>query len=449
MNKITDAVRFAEPQSIIDCLTTLKTTTFSTNKWLKGTNHFKTGATDKIRSVRRHITINPNSPDLREYISTSTIIHCLDGWTYLSQSISSYLDGNDPEALHLAYYAELRATLSFLACQGIAVFENEHYYIKTNGDCVKFNKDGNFGDRRRNGTHQISWDLLNEWASHHSNAQYFLNKIKVKGISLSDWLTAFLGNPATSGMTTIGLVKSLLRTWCMDIPTIQKDRDARNYCSYSPQNMNGHPTPLFNDKLYDICEINKLLEPSGPSSKYTLLDSNILKAILVMAFNDILNKSGVYNDKIDTICSQFGIIDPDFITLLKDENVIHKVFECGKIPAMNVNNEIFPFNVISRALLILRISTMACEEVRNRAGLNKNDLDFWLSEIIDSAGLGDYSTITNIVDLWADKNEAIEEITKLFNSGNVLKIIPTNRSNSYDIWQLKKMQSACFWGMGF
>lgn len=449
MQTLADAIQFADPQKVVDCLITLKANALPGNEWLNNHNHYKIRATNKLYGVHRAALTPPNPNDLKDYISASTLIHCLDGWSYLSQAMSSYLEGEDAGSLHLAYYAELRAVLSFLACQGIGVFDAEHYYLHNDGRCIKFNRTGDFNHPTRSGTHRISWSIMSSWSAHPGNAFYLLNNIKVKNISLSDWLDVFLGQPATVALSSTAMVGKLFRIWCMDITKLEQDRNVRNFSSYRPQRISPYHLVDFSDRLRSVWNLNQLLEPSGPSSKFTMLDILILKEVLVMAFRDILSSAGdPYDKRIKDTCNALGVSDDSVISALQTENDIHEIFREGSLEAINEQDQIFPISVICRALLMLRIASMASDDVRNQAGIVKNDLAFWLSEIMNTNGLGDFASTAEISDLWQDKKDAIAEIGVLL-SGAPVTMTGANRSNGFEIWQLKKMQSAGLWGLGF
>ena len=449
MNTLNDAIANAKQQKVIDTLTALKTSDFAHGRWLSGTNHYKLDAVGRLRTVPRGTLVNPQSADLTQYISISTLIHNLDGWAYLGKAIGSYLDGNESGALHLAYYSELRAALSFLACQGIGIFDSEHYYIDNAGQCQKFNKDGNFGNRAGNGTHQITWNILEEWAKKSTNVEYFTKNIIVKGISLHDWLSEFLGNPASIAMAATGIVQKILSTWCVDLQEAGKDRDVRNFCSYRPQKIMPPTNNAFHAKLKDITELTKLLEPGGVTEKYRLLDAHILKSVLVLAYNQVLGAPGDYDVRISRTCANLVVTDPELKTLLLNENSFHKVFIDGKKPAINTNDQVFSFHVICRALLTSRIATMGCSHLVKDARISKVDLEFWISEIMETNGLGEFAAISNMADLWIDKQEAIEEINKLFMRSPNVGILEANLYNAFDLWQLRKIQSSYFWGVGY
>jgi len=48
--------------------------------------------------------------------------HCLDGWSYLSRSVSALVARDGHSAKHMAYYAQLRAAMSMLAVSGVGIF---------------------------------------------------------------------------------------------------------------------------------------------------------------------------------------------------------------------------------------------------------------------------------------------------------------------------------------
>lgn len=447
MYTINDAISHSDPSKVVDTLINLKVTTFPNNEWLRAANYYKIDTVGKLRTIHRQINTNPNSADLAEYISSSSILHCLDGWTYLSQSIHSFLEGHPEDALHLAYYAELRGGLSFLACQAIGIFENEHYYLQANGNCMKFNRNG-VHRAGGSGTHKITWELLNAWSVNQTNANYFLSKIKVRGIAIVDWISSFLGNPATNGFINSFVVNNVLNAWSLDIAQLANDRDVRNVASYRPHHLNLPFSTPYHEQLANIVEINQLLEPAGNAWKYKLLDTYILKETLILTFNQIYGGAGSFDDRIDAMFTDQGIQDDDLKNLLLNPANRHQIFhEAGK-PSIDANDTIFCLPVICRALLMSRISTMACDDIISQAVIDKNDLGFWITNIMQENGLGDYAGLSSMADLWADKAEAIIGIENLFAQTATPSNLEANVFNAFDIGQLKKIHSTCFWGLG-
>ena len=96
-----------------------------------------------------------NSDRLSEYIGISAPVHSMDGWSFLGRSIHCLSRGDPYIAVHLAYYAELRAALAILAAQGIGVFSYPHCVIDSEGRC----NDRQARGRRRRASREPPVDL--------------------------------------------------------------------------------------------------------------------------------------------------------------------------------------------------------------------------------------------------------------------------------------------------
>ena len=85
-----------------------------------------------LRFIESLFGQNPNLAqvdELAEYLALSSACHAIDGWRYISQSAFAFLNGSRTQALHLAYYAELRAALSILSRSGIGVLKYKHFAL--------------------------------------------------------------------------------------------------------------------------------------------------------------------------------------------------------------------------------------------------------------------------------------------------------------------------------
>ena len=69
---------------------------------------------------------------LAEYIACSIPLHLADGWTFLARGLDAIKAGDSDSAIHMAYYAELRAAMSLLAGDGVGVFRSRHVAIEAN-----------------------------------------------------------------------------------------------------------------------------------------------------------------------------------------------------------------------------------------------------------------------------------------------------------------------------
>jgi len=96
------------------------------SRWLAKTNRYSINTIKRLTSDAK---TSLHGKELAQYISASAILHCADGWSYLGRAINCLLKGDPHRVVHLAYYAELRAALSLLACEGVGVFKNVHFVI--------------------------------------------------------------------------------------------------------------------------------------------------------------------------------------------------------------------------------------------------------------------------------------------------------------------------------
>lgn len=121
--------------------------------------------------------ITLTNDQVKTYMASSVLLHTLDGWGYLSSAIDNLLKGDPSIATHLAYYAELRASMSFLGAEGIGIFNSRHINLDSAGTInpnppviqrysngrPKYNPYGRPIVIETFGTHQFVWDVLEVW----------------------------------------------------------------------------------------------------------------------------------------------------------------------------------------------------------------------------------------------------------------------------------------------
>ena len=112
-----------------------------------------------VRSLYGQVPTALQKDDLAQYLALSTASHVLDGWRYISQAAISLLNGSRTQAIHLAYYAELRAALAILAFSGIGILKRHHFALTGNMDVVWF----------EGGTHEATWKAIGSWCRQPGN----------------------------------------------------------------------------------------------------------------------------------------------------------------------------------------------------------------------------------------------------------------------------------------
>src|SRR5579862_9418268 len=137
LTQLQNAVRDSSRDSIKSALWDIKSH-FHLKEWLGSRNRY---VDEPYKIIKSDLTSHKqlSHKQLREYICASAILHCKDGWEYFSNAVNSILKGNSSNSVHFAYYAELRASLSFLASDGIGVFNGYNIYVDSNHKCEFIN----------------------------------------------------------------------------------------------------------------------------------------------------------------------------------------------------------------------------------------------------------------------------------------------------------------------
>ena len=160
-----DSLQTASKAGVMDAMSRIATN-FSDDHWFAQHHLYRASPTEsRYGRLRRDIgNGNVNDNALAEYVGVSAPTHTFDGWSLLSRSVSCLLRGDPYSAVHLAYYAELRATIAILASEGIGIFNRKHCIVDRNGNCELINVKG----RPRNrvlGTHECAWSVFEWWAN--------------------------------------------------------------------------------------------------------------------------------------------------------------------------------------------------------------------------------------------------------------------------------------------
>jgi hypothetical protein len=367
------------------------------SRWLAKSNRYANNTVNRIRLD----TIAPatvRSKPMAEYIASSALLHCADGWSFLGRAINSLLKGDPHRVVHLAYYAELRAALSLLAAEGIGVFSNRHFAIDGVGSVRVFPS--------RPGTHTAVWNYLKYWTSLKRSGDLFAGVIAPGGTSLTSWfqgmdLELFLRPKA----------KSWLGQWSLDIGLFADDHSLRNHSSYRPD---GIPDPWYVEASSALKFSTELWEACEPSAvaQFNEIDRYILRFTVESAYRGL-------NDKLPSA-------DPPHFAEFVQSIVDRQAFE----PAVGAewqnflarqsvpsDPQLFAFSsevpregegasyasVLARAALLLRLATGSALTLVRSAGISGEQLQFWWGNLGVSRGLWTGNKARgDLLDLWED-----------------------------------------------
>ena len=335
---------------------------------------------------------------LAEYIASSIPLHLADGWTYLARAFDAVRSGDSNTAVHLAYYAELRAAMSLLASEGVGVFNDRHVAIGPTFAATDWsNLNSNRG--RRVGTHLATWELLGSWADDPKRAATILTAIKVESRTISEWFDA-----AQIGQSVQHIVaRRWLKAWSLDLTLFSVDRDRRNYTSYRPNHIAPNSATSIDADADVICPLLQTwpaLEPSGNGG--AAIDVALLFRALFLAFNRPFPLGEDWHRFIDRLgeAASTGLQTQLKNPAVMDNYVLRWADNSANPPASQA--------VLARATLLLRIANGVCAQRLANAQVSKQDIQFWWTRFGEDGGLwSDTSEPEYFADLWGEVNDAI------------------------------------------
>jgi len=406
-------------------------------RWLGPRNYYRR---DTVRRMDAETTVTYRKRQVEEYIAGSVIIHSSDGWGYLTRSIDCLLNGDIPSAIHFAYYAELRSAMSLMAYDGVGVFNRKHIYF----------------DALRNGTvfggyttHSAVDKGMKAFANLSSKKEGIFKLLKVQNHTIADWIRET--NVSSQSKYSASVINRWLKKWSIDLH-LYDDQQLRNEMSYRPHFISSPINlQLTVNKLIDIWE---LLEPTA-GNRFPKLDRHLLRIGLEEIYqrNTGLYPTGSnYETFIGNIFGRLG--EP--ITQLLYKFLLRQVdpndallFTEAKGDRANIHSNISdPFPIICRAILLLRLSTGAANQLICDSTLDIEKMRFWWEDISLHHGFtASIPSEIDAIDLYSDIRDSITEISSM-SAGSLLNIKDSFGNVSRSLFFIKQFQRACIWGIG-
>ena len=373
------------------------------SQWLGTTNHYRG---DVVARLRRSQPSNPTQHrNLAQYIAASAPLHLYDGWSYLGRSVSSLISGDAHRALHLAYFADLRAAMSLLASQGVGIFNRQHYAITGTNQTRKL--------ATRQGTHIMTWLVLEAWALAPQSGSLFTSLVRPEGSTLDDWFHAQGGASVLAPQA-----KDWFMQWGMDLNLAIEDREARNASSYRPDGVPSTWTLNTNDTLEFVKDLWFSLEPSS-SSSFDQIDRHILRLAVERLFKGRTGREASaldanFRSLVSGLVSARGLVGVSANRI--EEFLLRQT--SPQDPQILVNSRTKPnggeadvFSVLSRAVLLLRVASSSTQQLLANADVSTPLLKFWWEAIGEARGLWQPGGSPEpLSDLWADIDESLREI---------------------------------------
>jgi len=365
----------------------------SDGRWLQKENRYRVGASLSIKAD--DTASKTKAPHISAYVAASAPLHCADGWALLGKALASHSVGDSATCTHLAYYAELRAAMSLLAVGGVGVFDRIHFTLSAKGAAKRVA--GTFG------THRLAWEALRLWSETPEAAKVVSAAIRPYGIGLAEWLS---GYPPMA--TWAPIASGWLQAWGIDIERYIDDQQLRNEASYRPSGLRYQRAMPVDEALGFLTDFWRSLEPGD--SEFAPLDKALLREAIRNA-RAATSKGTSLVTVVDAILANAGISGGaagGWRTFLTSKETNPLIVRASTVSPNST--EASHLEVVCRAALLLRVATGASSNYLTRAGIGADALNFWWAGLAEDCGLWSGAEPANLVDLWADILEAIQDI---------------------------------------
>jgi len=368
--------------------------------WLSASNAFPTGVPPRSWPRARR-----DATSLLELIAVSGPNHCADGWGFLARSLAALIAGDMHAARHFAYYAQLRASLAILACEGIGVFDGVNCVATSSGRLIQIDE-----FRRPNrplGTHAMAWLALHAWANGGAAGAAIGNAITIRKVSIDSCLRSMW--PGTAGRP---VAHELILAWGVDLQRAIDDRQARNVSSYTAQALN----PLqqnADDTVQFLAGFWDAFEPE-PGDPFLAIDRHLFRLTVETQHRNI-NPTTMAAQLAADIAARYANLEPIIQATITDRFLARQDAVDDLLiirSARSRSNPSHPTEMISRGALLLRTATALVTRVLFDAGITASpDLDFWLLALGSNLGFWDRSGPPSPMQgLWDDVSEALDDV---------------------------------------
>lgn len=417
-------------------------------RWLSPANRYRTDVIS-VLAADGTANVDPRPRQLCDYIAASVPLHLTDGWGFLGAALGAHIDGEPAIALHLAYYAELRAAMSLLASQGVGIFNNRHFVIPGWNEASRVPRQ----QGRPSGTHTFTWDALDAWADSSEAGALLSGVLSPFGTPMADWVAGMgLGQPWGS------LGADWLRSWGLDLSFFETDHTARNSSSYRPARLGGIEVFGVGRTAQFVGEIWRLLEPQ-PISAFEKIDRFLLRRTLERAFFATQGMSHIRASRQFAVAVERSVRENAAATEYGDELLAFllrrvdaadpQVVRLAEGDAAALDSESH-LGVISRALLLLRTASGACAEMLRNAGSDFNGFAFWWGALGQGIGLwDDVPDARRLMDLWDDVELDLVQLATWFSAPTTTprKTLVDDSETCQSIQRLTRCQLVGLWAM--
>jgi hypothetical protein len=399
--------------------------------------------------------------EFAEFLVLATSFHLLEGWRYLSKSAYALLNASRTSALHLAYYAELRAARSILAGAGICIRDTWHFAITSSGTVVTCGapRSGPTPPTRPSSraaawasfrtyvrrligfrasestaqpdgpisTHAAASDALKAWSRIEDNGKKVVDASPALAMGGVNWAEACRATASRAQ-----LAANWLTDWSMDLGGLVADSYLRNRASYGVDVAETAFDALTRDELDYVVNVNRSSLYEGDGS---------LDGVDLALLHDFCMKSGrlLYDRNQQQIWTKLKqwLSTSGGMGLLPAKALVKRVQEADRTAGGLILKRARRSNrnvdgVFSRAYLLLRLATTMQRSLWNYIRITSPRGEAgWQSTLL--AQFARYSHLTSLsevptsyTDFQEDQQAAIDDTAGW---------LAANPFSSYELWR--------------
>lgn len=403
VNSAAALVGISSRTGVVTALRRVRQRAVSKSLWIGSRSPYRGDASRIVRG-----TAPLSNRPIGEYVASSIALHCADGWTYLARSLSAAAQGDRATAVHMAYYAELRAAMSLLASFGIGVFGQRHVALEVNGGVSDWR-------RKTKGTHRDCWSLLAALADDPQSASLILSGVYIDGKPLSEIVDSLQGS-----LLTTRLAREWLRAWSLDLDVFSDDRDARNLASYRPYAIGVPPPDPINVDEEILDPLSSFWEAVEPVKigRTASIDRHLLLRAIQGTYD---SAGGTWDWYVDRLIGDVTSTTRSFLKQWSPGTAPRQqLFEWAATPGEPVRAN----PVMARALLLLRLASGLCVNNLSAAGVELKDIEFWWQQYGVDAGFWEVPPpIDDLLDMWSDISDSLDALDQARAAGGAFPAV--------------------------
>ncbi len=313
-------------------------------------------------------------------LAVDALVHLTEGWRFLSAALSSILSNAPAQAIHFAYYAELRAAISLLSSHGMRINNGNNSYLELGGASKK---DSSW---QRLPTHKVVWQLWEAWAKTPSADAVLLDHLKILPSVTVRHLKASVGRVATNPTLT---------RWALDL-SMGDEHKARNEASYQTPTARVSLQCMQIDDFEFVRDLWALAEPTGFGLRFEqelvryLIDEELKDAV----GTDPILQADWRRRLVDDLERTSGTPRETLDSFFNDHSSPSPIFQLA------FDTKVKSANMVARAFFLLRLATLMPNGAMT--SYPATPAKEWLKDWLVHAGVFDPADGTEPEEKWMD-----------------------------------------------